>query len=291
MTDTSGFRSDFYQVFGVAADRVWMVGETGQVKFWDGELECLPFCSQTVPTTKNLRRVFMQTQSRGYIVGDEGVFLTTSDGGVFWRNANVANYTDDWKAIGLVDGPGGTRGWALGSGRGTRVFYNGTTWDPPAPDDRNSGHVYSDVAMMSISSAFASRSDASGARMMIWDGSAWSPGPATGTLYDMHVLSPTQGVAVGTRGSVWRLGDDGRWAQMPTRPQTSGQDLFGVHMVSDDLIWVGGARTELQQWDGTRWTKVTVPGTQVRAIRSIWIAPDGSEGWAVGDDGLVLRYK
>jgi len=77
---------------------------------------------------------------------------------------------------------------------------------------------------------------------------------------------------------------------MSSRPSTSGRDLFAVHMVTPNLIWVAGERSVLLHWDGFEWLAESVRGRN-RDINGLWIDPTGSEGWAVGNGGLVLRYQ
>jgi len=278
-------RVDFHGVTGTDANHVWFVGDQGTVLFWDGE----QMFSQAVPTTNTLRRIFVLSATRGYIVADGGKFMDTTNGGMRWKNVRTGGYEDDWRAVSAIQGPEGIRGWLLGHDKGLRLFFNGSTWAPSGPGDRNTGHEYSDVAMLSPSSAVATRDDASGARIYNWNGSDWVPGPSTGALHDLDVLSGTQGVAVGARGTVWRLGGGG-WSQMASRPSTQGQDLNAVQMLSDEVIWAAGGRTRLYHWNGSTWTTHTIPA-QTRDIRGIWLSPSGDDGWAVGDGGLVLRYE
>ena len=77
---------------------------------------------------------------------------------------------------------------------------------------------------------------------------------------------------------------------MDVKPSTAGNDLLGVHMVSEDRIWAVGERGGIYVWDGTTWSSKAVPG-KVNALRAVWLTPDGSQGWAVGDGGLFLRYQ
>jgi hypothetical protein len=61
-------------------------------------------------------------------------------------------------------------------------------------------------------------------------------------------------------------------------------------MVAPNLIWAGGDRAGMWVYDGLDWTSLLLQGRN-RRILGIWIDPTGSEGWAVGEDGLVLRYR
>ncbi len=278
-------RVTYNDVFGTDPQHVWLIGDRGTVLFWDGT----QMYAQTVPVTSPLRRGVMVTASQGFLVGDESVILSTNDGGGVWRPANRGGYADAWKAVDAVQGPTGLVGWILGSQNGTRLLYDGTLWAPTGPADRNTGHVYSSVAMISPTSAVAVV-NAAGARMYTWDGSAWSPGVATGALADVHVRSATLGMAVGARANVWQLEADGRWVSMSQRPSTGGRDLLGVHVVSAQDIWAVGARAGLYHWDGASWTTVSL-GSQTRDLNAVWLSEDGSQGWAVGADGLVVRYQ
>ena len=44
-------------------------------------------------------------------------------------------------------------------------------------------------------------------------------------------------------------------------------------------------------WDGLSWSQPQLIPGRNRDINSVWIDPTGSEGWAVGDGGLILRYR
>jgi photosystem II stability/assembly factor-like uncharacterized protein len=279
--------SKLYSVTGLENGTVFIVGENGKGYVWDGsQLTALPLVSSST-----LRRVFFASNTLGYIGADGGYLYETRNGGQSWRILNTNSWIDDFWAVGLVRGPEGNRGFALGHGKGLRLFHDGSTWNAVGPDDRNNGHDYTDMAMLSPTSALAVRGDDSGARIMTWNGSLWTPGVSTGPLYDLHMPSADQAVAAGFRGSVWRMDGAGSWAAMAHKPPTQAENLYAAHMLGPDDIWVAGGRTGLFHWDGTAWSTETIRVPQNPAIRAMWISADGSQGWAVGDNGLVLRYK
>jgi ligand-binding sensor domain-containing protein len=281
-------RDTFFSVHGIDAEHVWFAGERSQVLFWDGNQ--MNQQKDVIQPNKVLRQVFMMTATRGYLVGEDGVFMETRDGGQLWRRTNnVDLYIDDWATVNVVPVDRGYRGWALGNLNGNRLFFDGTRWAPSGPADRNNRtHKYSDVALLGPSKAFAIQSNPTGARMYEWNGSDWRPGTSTGPLYDMHVLSETSGVAVGARGTVYWLDADGEWSRGEA-PRTAGQDLNAVHMVAEDQIWAAGGRGQIWLWNGVEWSSESVSG-QIDPIHSLWLTPDGTEGWAVGGDGQFLRY-
>jgi hypothetical protein len=276
-----------YSVTGLDNGTVFMVGEGGKGYVYDGTL----LAQLSLNSANNLRQISFASATQGYVAADGGYLYETRNGGQSWRIVNTNSLIDDFWTVSVLKAPEGLRGFTLGHGKGLRLFYDGSNWNAQGPDDRNNGHDYTDMQMLSISSAVAIRGDDSGARIMTWNGTNWTPGPSTGPLYDLHMKSGTEAVAVGFRGSVWQVGADGKWAVMPQKPNTLGENLNAVHMIGPNDIWVGGGRTGLFHWDGQSWESAAVRVPLNPAIRSIWMSKDGSTGWAVGDNGMVLRYK
>jgi hypothetical protein len=264
-----------------------MVGEQGRGYRWDGER----WSDLALPASRALRKVSFAGDKLGYIAADEGFLYETKNGGQSWRVVNTGSLLDDWWAVGVMSDADGLGGWLLGHAKGTRLRLAGSSWAATGPDDKNTAHQYTDVAVLAPNQAVAIRGDSTGARLMTWNGTVWSAGPMTGPLYDLHVPAGDLGAAVGAKGSVWRLGAGGNWAAMAPKPAALGQDLNAVHVRGADDLWVAGGRTQIFHWDGEAWAAHTVRVPQTPAIRSLWISPDGAQGWAVGDEGVVLRYE
>lgn len=274
---------DFFDVHASSPTNVWIVGAKGTALFWDGN----ELLIETLPTTEDLTRVLMLSDRRGYIVGNNGTVFEMRSGR--WVRANTGSIVDNWNAVGAVDVGGTSRAWILGNDRGNRLFFDGQQWAPTSPDDRNTNHKYTGVAMLSPTHAFAVQAG-SGGRIFEWNGTAWLPGPSPGPMQDIHVISPTEGVMVGDNGNVWQLGAGGTWAAMPQRPQARGATLNSVYMVSPERIFAGGTLTSLFIWDGAAWASQTVRASS-RDVQGVWISPDAAEGWGVGKGGLLLRYR
>jgi hypothetical protein len=266
-----------------------MVGDNSTVLIWDG----VEMASGTAVGGRTLNTVFMIDSRLGFVAGDRigqnGTMLTTTTGGQQWRITSTS-HIDDWVAVAGLRGGQGTRGLLLGRDRGTRLFYDGALWGNQSGSDlNNTSHEYSALSMTSETHAVAVSSARTGARFHTWNGTEWRPGTVSGALNDIHMLSPTVGAAVGATGRVWTVGPDGDWAQMAQRPVTGGRDLFAVHMLAEDLMWVAGERGGLWVWDGVEWTTVSVTGAN-RDLRALWFDDQGRQGWAVGDEGQILRY-
>ncbi len=80
---------------------------------------------QNSGTTKNLNSVYFTDLNIGYVVGDSGIILKTSDGGNQWATI-PSGTTNDLKSISF---PSTTTGYAVG-GNGTilKTFDGGATW-------------------------------------------------------------------------------------------------------------------------------------------------------------------
>ena len=280
-------RDDLRSVHGVTWDQIIMVGDQSEVLIWDG----FEMTSGSAPGGRLLNDVFMLDTRNGYIVGDKvgtnSTLLRTRNGGASWSIAG-ASHVDDWSAVALFKGGVGTRGWVVGKDRGSRLFFDGTEWSSTSGADINTGHEYSGVAMLNETTAFAVQSKASGARMYEWDGDSWKPGPVTGQLFDIDIAGGV-GIAVGPSGTVWRMSPSGDWSRAADRIPASGRDVYGVHIVNENFIWAAGERGGLWYWNGTTWNTVTVSRAN-KDLHGIWISPDNTTGFAVGDGGSILQY-
>lgn len=275
---------DFFAVQGSGPNDVYFAGTSGAVLHWDGT----KMTSIAVPVQDTLRTIHLLSATQGFMAGDGGAVIELRSRR--WVKVGTGTYTDNWKAVAAVMGPQGLTGWLLGDDKGHRLRYADGAFAPPKAADRNTAHKYAAISMLGPTAVYAVQNNGSGSRIYTYAGADWSPGPATGALLDIDVRSSTEGVAVGARGSTWALGADGKWAAMAARPATGGEDLKAVQMLAPDLIWAGGGRTGLYRYNGSSWIASTVQAGN-RAVNDIWIAADGSEGWAVGAGGLFLRYK
>ncbi len=277
---------DFFDVTATGADDVWFIGDNGTALNWNG----VQLTEAAIQSQARLRSIVMLSSSRGYIAGDGGTLLQLRSRR--WSRADTGSYTDEWAAVDAVDGPEGPVAWVVGSGRGNRLRLIDSQWTAPGPADRNTGHSYSDLAVVGESLAYTIQDGTGSGRIYSWDGNQWSPEISTGPLLALHVPASDLGMAVGPRGTAWWLAEPGDWERMPSQPATGGQDLRAVSVLTRHRAFVGGDRSSLFHWNGDSWNRLTIGGaTRNRAIHAIWMSPDGSHGWAVGEDGLILRYE
>lgn len=270
-----------YAVHGTAPDNVWIAGAGGTAWYWDGK----ELLEESLSTTENLRAVHMVSRDRGFLAGDNGVMMEMRSGR--WVASNTGGIPDNWRDLTAVLDGGTLRGWVVGNLRGNRLYFNGQSWLAPSPDDRNTGRDFTAVSMVGLTRGYAVQGSGGG-RLYIWDGGRWNPGPSVGPMRDMHIATERLGVMGGDNGNVLLFDGDG-WAPMAQKPVTVGAAINAIYIVSPERIFAATSSGGLFAWDGARWTTLRGP-VQPREVFGLWMSADGRDGWAVGADGLVLRY-
>ena len=76
----------------------------------------------------------MVSPTEGFISGNDGILLKLRFNR--WIKDNLGTNLDDWAAVSAIKDEGGMTGWALGSGRGTRIKLDEGVWDTTGPADR-----------------------------------------------------------------------------------------------------------------------------------------------------------
>jgi hypothetical protein len=118
---------------------------------------------------------------------------------------------------------------------------------------------------------------------------------STGTIANLNgvkFVNPTEGWIAGTAGTILHTTNRGNsWT-----PQTSGtiEDLTRLAFITSTRGWVVGANgTILRTIDGgTTWTPQTSPTVQnLLGIDYPPLPPNGTNIWAVGNSGTLVRYS
>jgi len=108
----------------------------------------------------------------------------------------------------------------------------------------------------------------------------------TGTLYHVDFRNSKQGIAVGERGIILITRDAGQsWFKINSPSRST---LLSVQFVTEDDVWaVGRSGVILRSADsGHTWLEQE-SGTR-QNLYALFI--NKKEGWAVGGDGLLMRY-
>jgi photosystem II stability/assembly factor-like uncharacterized protein len=284
---------DLNAVYFLDSRRGWVAGDGGVVmRTRDGGRI---WSRQTVETRESFNDVYFRNEEDGYLLAASQVF-TTGDGGETWRPA--ARFT--------AQGFGGEpelysvrftskkRGWIVGSlSRGDSVIDSlvlstdngGASWQ------RQRVPVRDELIHLDFDGDRRGWVVGSGGRILHTrdGGETWDvqTSGTTATLYHVEFQGDERGWAVGARGTILRTEDGGRtWHAVPPPVPTT---LLSVKFVNKEEGWVVGRGGVILRTDdgGETWKRQETNTRQ--NLYALFF--DKKVGYAVGGDGLVLRYE
>jgi photosystem II stability/assembly factor-like uncharacterized protein len=234
------------------------------------------------------------TASYGWVVGNEGVVLHTTDNGETWEQQD-SGVTGTLYSICFVDAD---EGWAVGDG-GTVVHTadGGATWEL-----QNSG-----ITERLRGSFFANSSEGwavgeGGVVINTRDGGvAWnSQKPANQDLMAVHFAPPDPGEvvidhgwAVGVNGTIIYTTDaGGRWRAQPVKDLT--EPLYGVFFDDKNKGWVVGKEGTVLRTSngGETWGRSAAAAARledrVASLYDVFFI-HAADGWSVGSSCKLLH--
>jgi hypothetical protein len=117
-----------------------------------------------------------------------------------------------------------------------------------------------------------------------------------GSTAPLHMAGdPLVGVTGTTDGTVWvvsRLGKllSAAFEQLGAWQERAGLaadgDVTSLATSGDGELWATTSSGQIAHFNGQAWT---VDKPTDRSLRSVWIAQDGTSGWAAGDENVVLE--
>lgn len=302
-------------LWGRAADDLWAVGVTrdrpprGEVQHWDGRAwQAAP----GLPATGPLRAVFGTAAGEVFVSGEDGVVLRYRDGAWSRKSSGTsAPLTALW-------GSASDDLWAS-SLAGTLHSWNGAFFTPVSISTITTSNLLSAWQ----DGAGAAYAVGEGGALLRWDG-AWIPQDSgtTSTLARVWGSGPDDIWVVGAGGLI-RRSRGGAFAPVDN-PSPTSDFLSGLHGLGPDHVWAVGLQGAAYRWDGALLRKINLNTSgdllAVRVVgpREVWFAGAGvllhlvdntvfrlhigaavlldlwasgpSDVWAVGADGVVLRW-
>ena len=287
---------DLHDVFFADAQRGWIVGENGFVARTEDGGNTWSWRQWGVNT---LRDIYMIDASTGFVVGDDKTLLRTTNGGLWFQPLNPpAEMADAEEDFWAVMGFSADDAWALGHKQGSILRWDG---GPRWKRETWTAIQYTAIALWDENTGWAVSADDRDQDGRDDQGGIfrfrgyWSEAPtlSTGPLYDVILLGPDSGWAVGNGGSLYRL-SDGRWRGVGSL-NVAGGAATGVYAVDGNDIWVvarmgSGERPSgaIFHYQNGQWEQVA--DTRSVPLNAIWVSDTRTNGWAVGDNGYVMRY-
>lgn len=152
------------------------------------------------------------------------------------------------------------------------------------------------IAGTSATDVWVAGRGATDTRIAHWNGASWSLSTPADTSVGAPPPQRITGLWVSGPGDVWVVGDrveigvilrgDGaNWRTIDLGVGLFVPQLRAIWGSSTRDIWVADALGTAYHHDGLRWTPITTPGANIRAI-----AGTGADDvWAVGDNNMIMR--
>jgi len=223
-----------------------------------------------------------------------GWWAVGSYGTILWWNPDIS--VNDWEiwpgsptgqTLNSVFMRAQNDGWIVGQGGIQPVIilrYDGTDWNIVPGPGGNLPLI--DVWAVANNDAWAVGQNT----IARWNGISWSlwPSPTLATFWSIHMVSPSDGWAVGSGGTIIRWNG----VSWYTWPSPTEELLFSVYMVDANDGWATGARGTILHWNGGSWETVESPTTQNLYGVTMTSADSGYAvgGRALGGEGTIIRW-
>lgn len=294
----SGTSNNLWDIWGRHLNRLWAVGDSGTILYWDGTI----WSAMSSGTTADLRGIWGFGTDK-YVVGGGGAVLFYN--GSAWVNMSSGvsenlqgvwgNSSSDIFAVGLngtiihyngsawsnvssgtpadlhgIWGNSSTDAFAVGF-NGTITHYNGVVWS-----NMSSGTANELRGIWGINSSFIFTVGESGT-ILHYNGSAWNQ-MNSGTANDLagvwsNTLTPSDAFAVGWNGTILRY-NGSSWSEVNSSTSNNLTSVWGTWPIHDQATgWNGtivrnacgqpapGSCPYLYAWNGTAYEfiDVTIP--------------------------------
>jgi photosystem II stability/assembly factor-like uncharacterized protein len=262
-------------VWPVSGDDVWVVGWRGAIGVayhFDGTTWTAPALPAGTPALYSV----WADAAEVWAVGFNGTVLRRTEGGFQQVMApTAAVLTGIW-------GFSATNIWVVGRD-GTVLRWDGMAWQQAATG---------------VSGDLLAVAGVAGGELWVvgTEGAVFRYTPAGGWRRQLHALTQNHLYAVWALSGrdVWAVGEraalhyDGTgWSN--SHALGTPESSYGVWGSGSDDVWaVGGGAFSIARWNGGEWTKVASPSTTTTLQRVRGLS--AREVWAVGNDGLILRF-
>ena len=284
----------FFIAAPISGQQGWVGGDNGFLsRTEDGGRN---WVRQVVQTTAGINDIYFRDKDAGFLIAGNAIFAT-HDNGVRWsevRRFPPREFDDAEVELYSVRFSSKKKGWVVGSvSKHERVIDSILVYTDDAGETWQRQRAPSRLELIHIDFANDKRGWIAGAQGTILatvdGGQTWTKqnSGTTATIFHIDFRSEKRGLAVGERGTILRTLDGGlTWMEVTTRMRST---IWNVQFVSDDSGWaVGRSGTVLRTDDaGLNWVEQEA-GTKQNLYGLYFVK---KIGWAVGGDGMVLRYE
>jgi len=286
--------NDLNSVYFVDSKRGWVGGDAGFLSRTDDGGQS--WVRQAVKTTAAINDIYFRDKEAGFLIAGNTIFVTR-DNGSTWSQSRIFSpeeFEGSDVELYSVRFSSKKKGWVVGSiSKKERVIDSILVYTDDGGETWRRQRAPSRTELIHIDFVSDKRGWIVGAGGTILftrdEGASWTKqNVATKvTLYHVDFRDDKKGWVVGERGTLLRTTDGGEtWTEVPTHVSVT---LLSIKFPSDDAGWaVGRGGVILQSNDeGRTW----MPQNSTTKQNLYSLNFNKKILWAVGGEGVVLRYE
>jgi photosystem II stability/assembly factor-like uncharacterized protein len=262
------------------ADLGWAAGDDGVYRTLNGGENWSLFS-----TNDDVEAVYFISQTEGWLCGNDGMLMHTTDGGASWQNQS-SGVGEKLRDLWFTDT---NNGWAVGrDGILIHTSNGGAAWSSqssPATDDLRGIHMLNSQTGWIVGSDGLIIFTSNG-------GSSWStqlsvPGGEEDEFEAVFALDSDHAWAVGGQGRIYATIDGATWS---AQQSGTGVALMDVFFTDSDNGWTCGAGGFLSRTNtsGADWN--TQPPPAFASFNSIWFVNENL-GFMAAGNGSIFKYE
>lgn len=263
------------------ADLGWAAGEAGVMRTTDGGANWT-----TYQTADDVEAVYFVSESAGWLCGNDGMIMHSSDGGITWQS-QTSGVSEKLRDIWFADA---MYGWAVGrDGILLATSDGGATWSSqssPATDDLRGIYMLDTQRGWIVGSDGLILYTSNGGQL--WETQLSVPGGEEDEFEAVFALNENYVWAVGGQGRVYATTDSGEnWNAQMSGTAVALMDVYFTDMESG---WIGGAGGFLSaaMMGGAMWHTQIPP--EAASFNAIYFVHSGL-GFMAGGNGEIYKYE
>jgi photosystem II stability/assembly factor-like uncharacterized protein len=285
---------DLNTVFFLDSKRGWVGGDKGFLSRTEDGGQT--WVKQLVQTDAAINDIYFRDKEAGFLLSGNAIFGTSDDGARWNEVRRFLPREFDGADVELysVRFSSKKKGWVVGSvSRRERVVDSILLYTDNGGETWLRQRAPSRLELIHIDFANDKRGWITGADGTILatadGGQTWTrqESGTKATIYHVDFRSDKRGLAVGERGTIVRTSDGGvTWTPIAVKTRST---LLSVQYLSDDNGWAVGRGGAILRTDDAGLTWIEQESGTRQNLYSLYFVK--KTGWAVGGDGLLLRYE
>ena len=248
----------------------------------NGDLAVLP-----LPESYHYHAIQFLDQNQGWVIGDNGIILHTSNGGKTWTKQE-SNTTDHLMKIQFIDSE---CGWIAGTGSILHTDNGGQNWTEQLTDSQLS--MFADIYFINNSTGWASGPPGGIVYSTVNGGKTWDKKQTgdNGRIHSLSFIDNDAGYAVAASSSIYKTITGGSsWIKVKNTGDL--HFCYTIYFIDLETGFAGNMtfpssvyneRAYIFRTDdgGTTWIKQEIPDSEI-IIKIFFLTHD--TGWAIAGD-------